>query len=175
VGCNLRLFQKDFAEACASISSGPLDDSLAFFALCDEAEGADFAAARAQRLIDQGVSPDHNETGPSGASAHSGSPQYQCPRLTAAAITRSGVRAEHKANLPDLGGDGRQGRLFFLICSYVAKNSLTPQCSSEDHLQRRPPTRSARLAACRMLWQQAKIISLKDAHGVLPEFRMTFL
>lgn len=40
----------------ASIPSGPLDDSLAFFALRDEAEEADFAAARAQRLIDQGVS-----------------------------------------------------------------------------------------------------------------------
>ena len=39
-----------------SIPSGPLDDSLAFFALRDEAEEADFAAARAQRLIDQGVS-----------------------------------------------------------------------------------------------------------------------
>jgi pimeloyl-ACP methyl ester carboxylesterase len=38
----------------ASIPSGPLDDSLAFFALRDEAEEADFAAARAQRLIDQG-------------------------------------------------------------------------------------------------------------------------
>lgn len=42
----------------ASISSGPQDDSLAFFALRDEAEEADFAAARAQRLIDQGVAPD---------------------------------------------------------------------------------------------------------------------
>ncbi|KPQ00138.1 MAG: PD-(D/E)XK nuclease superfamily [Rhodobacteraceae bacterium HLUCCA12] len=42
----------------ASIPSGPLDDTLAFFALRDEAEEADFAAARAQRLIDQGVSPD---------------------------------------------------------------------------------------------------------------------
>jgi hypothetical protein len=31
---------------------------LAFFALRDEAEEADYAAARAQRLIDQGVSPD---------------------------------------------------------------------------------------------------------------------
>ncbi len=41
----------------ASITSGPLDDTLAFFALRDEAEEADFAAARAQRLIDQGVSP----------------------------------------------------------------------------------------------------------------------
>jgi hypothetical protein len=41
----------------ASIPSGPLDDSLAFFALRDEAEEADFVAARAQRLIDQGVSP----------------------------------------------------------------------------------------------------------------------
>lgn len=40
----------------ASIPSGPLDNSLAFFALRDEAEEADFAAARAQRLIDQGVS-----------------------------------------------------------------------------------------------------------------------
>ncbi len=40
----------------ASIPSGPLDDSLAFFALRDEAEEADFAAARAQRLIDRGVS-----------------------------------------------------------------------------------------------------------------------
>ena len=39
----------------ASIPSGPLDDSLAFFALRDEAEEADFAAARAQRLIDQQV------------------------------------------------------------------------------------------------------------------------
>lgn len=39
----------------ASIPSGPLDDSLALFALRDEAEEADFAAARAQRLIDQGV------------------------------------------------------------------------------------------------------------------------
>lgn len=45
----------------ASISSGPQDDSLAFFALRDEAEEADFAAARAQRLIDQGVLP--NEIG----------------------------------------------------------------------------------------------------------------
>ena len=45
----------------ASIQSGPLDDSLAFFALRDEAEEADFAAARAQRLIDQGVLP--NEIG----------------------------------------------------------------------------------------------------------------
>ncbi len=43
--------------AGASIPSGPLDDTLAFFALRDEAEEADFAAARAQRLIDQGVSP----------------------------------------------------------------------------------------------------------------------
>ena len=41
-----------------SIRSGPLDDTLAFFALRDEAEEADFAAARAQRLIDQGLSPD---------------------------------------------------------------------------------------------------------------------
>ncbi len=41
----------------AAIPSGPLDDSLAFFALRDEAEEADFAAARAQRLIDQGISP----------------------------------------------------------------------------------------------------------------------
>jgi hypothetical protein len=41
----------------ASIPSGPLDDSLVFFALRDEAEEADFAAAQAQRLIDQGVSP----------------------------------------------------------------------------------------------------------------------
>lgn len=40
----------------ASIPSGPLDDSLAFFGLRDEAEEADFAAARAQRLIDRGVS-----------------------------------------------------------------------------------------------------------------------
>lgn len=40
-----------------AIVSGPLDDTLAFFALRDEAEEADFAAARAQRLIDQGVSP----------------------------------------------------------------------------------------------------------------------
>jgi len=39
----------------ASIPWGPLDDSLAFFALRDEAEEADFASARAQRLIDQGV------------------------------------------------------------------------------------------------------------------------
>lgn len=41
----------------ASIQSGMLDDSLALFALRDEAEEADFAAARAQRQIDQGVSP----------------------------------------------------------------------------------------------------------------------
>jgi len=41
----------------AAIPSGPLDDTLAFFALRDEAEEADFAAARAQRLIDQGVAP----------------------------------------------------------------------------------------------------------------------
>ncbi len=41
----------------ASIPSGPLDDSLAFFALRDEAEEADFAAARVQRLLDQGASP----------------------------------------------------------------------------------------------------------------------
>ena len=41
----------------ASIPPGPLDDTLAFFALRDEAEEADFAAARAQRLIDQGLSP----------------------------------------------------------------------------------------------------------------------
>jgi len=41
----------------ASIPSGPLDNSLAFFSLRDEAEEADFAAARAQRLIDQGVLP----------------------------------------------------------------------------------------------------------------------
>ena len=41
-----------------STPSGPMDDTLAFFALRDEAEEADFAAARAQRLIDQGVSPD---------------------------------------------------------------------------------------------------------------------
>lgn len=41
----------------ASIPSGPLDDSLAFFALRDEAEEADYAAARAQRLIDRGVQP----------------------------------------------------------------------------------------------------------------------
>ena len=39
----------------ASIPSGPLDDSLALFALRDEVEEADFAAARAQRLIDQGT------------------------------------------------------------------------------------------------------------------------
>uniref|UniRef100_UPI0035619AD9 hypothetical protein n=1 Tax=Roseovarius sp. TaxID=1486281 RepID=UPI0035619AD9 len=41
----------------ASTPPGPLDETLAFFALRDEAEEADFAAARAQRLIDQGVSP----------------------------------------------------------------------------------------------------------------------
>jgi hypothetical protein len=41
----------------AAIPSGLLDDTLAFFALRDEAEEADFAAARAQRLIDQGVAP----------------------------------------------------------------------------------------------------------------------
>ncbi|TDE40006.1 PD-(D/E)XK nuclease family protein [Antarcticimicrobium sediminis] len=41
----------------ATIPSGPLDETLAFFALRDEAEEADFAAARTQRLIDQGVSP----------------------------------------------------------------------------------------------------------------------
>lgn len=44
--------------AGVSVPLGSLDDSLAFFALRDEAEEADFAAARAQRLIDQGVSPD---------------------------------------------------------------------------------------------------------------------
>jgi len=38
--------------------SGPPDDTLAFFALRDEAGGSRFfAAARAQRLVDQGVSP----------------------------------------------------------------------------------------------------------------------
>jgi hypothetical protein len=42
----------------ASIPSGPLDDTMAFFALRDEAEEADFAAARAQRMIDQNVSPE---------------------------------------------------------------------------------------------------------------------
>lgn len=41
----------------ASIPSGPLDDTLQFFAVRDEAEEADFAAARAQRWIDQGLSP----------------------------------------------------------------------------------------------------------------------
>lgn len=41
----------------ATIPAGPLDETLAFFALRDEAEEADFAAARAQRLIDRGVSP----------------------------------------------------------------------------------------------------------------------
>ena len=41
----------------ASIPPGALDETLAFFALRDEAEEADFAAARAQRIIDQGVSP----------------------------------------------------------------------------------------------------------------------
>lgn len=41
----------------ATIPSGNLDETLAFFALRDEAEEADFAAARAQSLIDEGVSP----------------------------------------------------------------------------------------------------------------------
>ncbi|SLN58784.1 PD-(D/E)XK nuclease superfamily protein [Roseovarius gaetbuli] len=41
----------------ADIAPAPLDDSLGFFALRDEAEEADFAAARAQRLIDEGVAP----------------------------------------------------------------------------------------------------------------------
>lgn len=41
----------------AAIHPGPLDDTLSFFALRDEAEEADFAAARAQRLIDQGAAP----------------------------------------------------------------------------------------------------------------------
>ena len=40
-----------------AIEPGPLDDSLGFFALRDEAEEADFAAARAQRLIDEGAEP----------------------------------------------------------------------------------------------------------------------
>ncbi len=40
-----------------AIAPGPLDETLAFFALRDEAEEADFAAARAQRLIDEGTSP----------------------------------------------------------------------------------------------------------------------
>jgi RecB family exonuclease len=39
------------------LSSGPIDDSLALFALRDAAEEAEFAAARAQRLIDGGVAP----------------------------------------------------------------------------------------------------------------------
>lgn len=42
----------------SSIPAGPLDDTLTCFALRDEAEEADFAAAKAQRLIDQGVSPE---------------------------------------------------------------------------------------------------------------------
>lgn len=41
----------------ASIPPGPLDESVSLFALRDEAEEADFAAARAQRWIDQGVAP----------------------------------------------------------------------------------------------------------------------
>jgi len=41
----------------ADIAPAPLDKSLSFFALRDEAEEADFAAARAQRLIDEGVAP----------------------------------------------------------------------------------------------------------------------
>ncbi|MFC6637394.1 PD-(D/E)XK nuclease family protein [Sulfitobacter sp. JBTF-M27] len=41
----------------ADIAPAPLDESLSFFALRDEAEEADFAAARAQRLIDEGVAP----------------------------------------------------------------------------------------------------------------------
>ena len=41
----------------ADIAPAPLDESLNFFALRDEAEEADFAAARAQRLIDDGVAP----------------------------------------------------------------------------------------------------------------------
>jgi len=40
-----------------SIKPAPLDDTLKLFALRDEAEEADFAAARAQHLIDQGASP----------------------------------------------------------------------------------------------------------------------
>lgn len=41
----------------AGVAPAPLDESLQFFALRDEAEEADFAAARAQRLIDGGVAP----------------------------------------------------------------------------------------------------------------------
>lgn len=40
-----------------SIKPATLDDTLKLFALRDEAEEADFAAARAQHLIDQGASP----------------------------------------------------------------------------------------------------------------------
>ncbi|MCC5986517.1 MAG: PD-(D/E)XK nuclease family protein [Pararhodobacter sp.] len=41
----------------ADIAPAPLDESLGFLALRDEAEEADFAAARAQQLIDAGVAP----------------------------------------------------------------------------------------------------------------------
>ena len=41
----------------AGIAPAPLDESLKFFALRDEAEEADFAAARAQQLIDEGAAP----------------------------------------------------------------------------------------------------------------------
>lgn len=40
-----------------NIVPAPIDESLSFFAVRDEAEEADFAAARAQRLIDEGMAP----------------------------------------------------------------------------------------------------------------------
>lgn len=40
-----------------AVGPGPLDDTVAFFALRDEAEEAEFAAARAQRLIEEGAAP----------------------------------------------------------------------------------------------------------------------
>jgi hypothetical protein len=41
----------------AEVTPAPIDTSLQIFALRDEAEEADFAAARAQKLIDNGISP----------------------------------------------------------------------------------------------------------------------
>ena len=51
------LWRVQYGLTGGAVDSGPLDDSLGFFALRDEAEEAEFAAARAQRLIDEGAAP----------------------------------------------------------------------------------------------------------------------
>jgi len=51
------LHRAQSALAGCAVAPGPLDETLAFFALRDMAEEARFAAARAQRLIDAGCAP----------------------------------------------------------------------------------------------------------------------